>query len=506
VQRTVSGTQRIAMYLRVSKQDQVDGFSLDAQKRAMEHYCKAHDGKYEIVEEYRDEGMSAKFDDIDKRPVFREAIEAIERGRVDAIMVHKLDRFARNLLLALTTLERIDYRLVCLNPSVDFTDSMGRMQAHILMSFNQFYSDNLADEVKKGLYERREQGLWLGHLAFGAVAQSTEGGGKLPPVADRECVVVDRDGREWSRYDALRHVFARASAGISLARISGEMHDIGFPLSESTIHYMLKNRFYLGELPVKGSNKNHVEQWVPGTHAPLIDESLFQAVADNLQKNKRGSAKVRARAHVYPLTGMCRCGQCESTLHCDTSKGKARLHCSRARRQRSCTQPIVQQRKIEAEVLAHLTCLQVPSARIPTLVASLRQDTPDVDAQRERLRRRKQKLRTLYLHRDEMTLPEYEAECAEIDRQLILLEPVEQSAEVMQELACYLSNFSQWWDDASDAERNTMLSHVLSTVVVDNGSVTALGFVPQADQLLRSARATSTSGSDISSRPAFAAA
>jgi hypothetical protein len=80
---------------------------------------------------------------------------------------------------------------------------MGKMQAHVMMPFNQYYSDNLSDEVKKGLYERREQGLPLGHIPFGAMARTTDGDGKLPPVPDREPILMDRNGRQWSRYDAL---------------------------------------------------------------------------------------------------------------------------------------------------------------------------------------------------------------------------------------------------------------------------------------------------------------
>lgn len=416
-------------------------------------------------------------------------------------MVHKLDRFARSMLLALVTLHRIDYRLICLDPPVDFTTPVGRVQANIMMAFNQYYSDNLSEEVKKGLYERREQGMWLGHLPFGAARQDGDGEGKLPPIPDRAIILVDSQGRSWSRYDALQHIFKRASEGKSLASICQEINAIGFDLSQSTVHYMLTNRFYLGELPIKGKNKNRVEEWKQGAHEPLVDQDIFEAAATGLRQNKRGSAKVRARARVYPLTGLCRCGRCNAPLHCDTAKGKARLHCYSRWKRRDCDQPIVQQGKIQAQLLQHLRDLHPPENVIPQLLDTFTIDTRDTSLERQRLERKQQRLKTLYLNSEDLSLEEYEAEKAEIVRRLALLAPVAKPDDATRNLLRYLRDFMTWWQDASDEERNKMLRHILTTVVVDDGLVTAVGVVPEADRLLWGCLRLGTEGWDTSSRP-----
>src|SRR5215217_7891623 len=96
---TTSRTIRAAVYERVSSEEQVEGYSLDAQDRAGKHYCEAH--CWEVAQIYRDEGRSARADDLAKRPAFEQMLADAEDGLIDVVVVHKLDRFARNLRLTL---------------------------------------------------------------------------------------------------------------------------------------------------------------------------------------------------------------------------------------------------------------------------------------------------------------------------------------------------------------------------------------------------------------------
>ena len=90
---------RAAIYIRVSSEMQLDGYSLDAQLRAGRSFV-AERG-WEIFREYVEEGRSAHTDDIKKRPVFKEAIEDALAGRYDVLLVHKIDRFSRKLRFTL---------------------------------------------------------------------------------------------------------------------------------------------------------------------------------------------------------------------------------------------------------------------------------------------------------------------------------------------------------------------------------------------------------------------
>src|SRR3954465_14229348 len=87
---TTTRTVRAAVYERVSSEEQVEGYSLDAQDRAGKLYCDAHD--WQLVNVYRDEGRSARTDDLAKRPDFQQMLADAEAGLLDVVVVHKLDR------------------------------------------------------------------------------------------------------------------------------------------------------------------------------------------------------------------------------------------------------------------------------------------------------------------------------------------------------------------------------------------------------------------------------
>src|ERR687898_314531 len=102
---TTTRTVRAALYERVSSEEQVEGYSLDAQDRAGRLYCETHG--LEAVHVYRDEGRSGRTDDLSKRPAFRQMLNDAEAGLFDVVVVHKLDRFARNRRVAFEAFERL---------------------------------------------------------------------------------------------------------------------------------------------------------------------------------------------------------------------------------------------------------------------------------------------------------------------------------------------------------------------------------------------------------------
>ena len=164
---------RAGVYHRVSSEEQVAGYSLDAQARATRLYCAAH--RWMIAAEYADEGRSARTDDLARRPAFARILADAEAGLLDVVVVHKLDRFSRNLRVTLEALERLERRgvgFVSISEQMDFTTPIGKVVLATLAAFAQFYSDNLASEIKKGKAERKLQGLYNGVLPFGVKTNS----------------------------------------------------------------------------------------------------------------------------------------------------------------------------------------------------------------------------------------------------------------------------------------------------------------------------------------------
>ncbi|MDP9354723.1 MAG: recombinase family protein, partial [Chloroflexota bacterium] len=253
---------RAAVYHRVSSEEQVEGYSLDAQQRSTTAYCAAHG--WELVQEYRDEGKSAWTDDVSKRPAFARMVADAEAGRLDVIVVHKLDRFSRNLLTTLETLQRLESAgvgFVSISESMDFTTPIGKVILATLAAFAQYYSDNLATEVRKGKGERKKQGLYNGVLPFGT-AKGPDG----VPVPHPEA------------HGGLVLAFELAAAGKTDREVAQALTAVGYrttgnrganPFTKDTVRVILQNRFYLGELPDGEGG------WLPGKHAPLLDPDLF---------------------------------------------------------------------------------------------------------------------------------------------------------------------------------------------------------------------------------------
>ena len=165
---------RAGIYYRVSSEEQVEGYSLDAQRRALLEFCRAKG--WVVAREYADEGKSARGDRIEKRPAFRRLLEDAEAGALDVVVVHKLDRFSRNIRVTFDSLARLDAAGVVFTSVVehqfDFTTPMGKVMLALLAAFAQYFADNLAQETKKGKGERKAQGLYNGWLPFGVKKNS----------------------------------------------------------------------------------------------------------------------------------------------------------------------------------------------------------------------------------------------------------------------------------------------------------------------------------------------
>src|SRR5215204_929944 len=125
--RPGAGTIRAALYERVSSEEQVEGYSLDAQDRAGRLYCEAQG--WEIVQVYRDEGRSARTDDLSKRPAFQQMLADAGAGLFDVVVVHKLDRFARNRRVAFEAFERLGKAhvgFVSISEQIDYSSPSGQ--------------------------------------------------------------------------------------------------------------------------------------------------------------------------------------------------------------------------------------------------------------------------------------------------------------------------------------------------------------------------------------------
>jgi len=159
---------RVAAYIRVSSRDQVDGHSLEAQIRAIREYCLTRG--WELVAIYREEGKSAHTDSMYKRPKFRQLLDDCTDGLFDVVVVHTMDRWARNVQVAMNSMSilgKSGVDLKSVTEDLDRSTPLGKFSTTLVMGMAEMFSDVHGTHVMKGVSERVIKGLHLGAIPFG---------------------------------------------------------------------------------------------------------------------------------------------------------------------------------------------------------------------------------------------------------------------------------------------------------------------------------------------------
>jgi DNA invertase Pin-like site-specific DNA recombinase len=298
-------------YARVSTVDQArrgglaEGFSIPAQRSAIR--AKADSVGAVIVKEFVDAGESARSAD---RPQLQQMLDYLRTHPVDLVIVHKLDRLARDRASDVTinlAIRQAGARLVSVTENVDETPQ-GQLVHGIFSSVAEFYSRNLAQEVLKGMEQKVRNGGSLGRAPVGYM--------NIRELIDgREVRTVQVDPQQAPHFRWAFETYAN-DPDMTISTLTELLKDRGLtlratakqperPLLRSNVHRMLTNRFYLGTVTWKG-----VEH--PGAHEPLIDEQIFSRVQDKLDGNRAGGN--RERKHRQYLAGSLYCGRCHSRL------------------------------------------------------------------------------------------------------------------------------------------------------------------------------------------------
>ena len=483
---------RAVIYARVSTEEQTgpDHYSIDAQRHACRQYCLAHG--WDIAAEYVDEGKSARSKDTSKRPQFQSLMLAAESRQFDCVVVHKLDRFARNLRVLLESLERLGLAgvsFVSLTEQVDYSTASGKLFLTMLGGLAQWGSDNLSHETIKGKTERKRQGKYNGVLPFGYCKAEN---GQIVPHATNAAGVV-------TAYDAA----ARGETDLSIAQL---LNQRGYrttgnhgqnPWRKDSVRRMLLTRFYLGELPANekrlakngtGRHKYHVVGWTEGNHPLLITAEQWEAAQTARAHNRKNqrSLCVAPGRRVYSLTGLLQCGYCleagrRATIQIALNHGRARCTCYSRDEGLDCPQMSAAVEVYEEQVEQWLECIAITDKLLATALAGLDKRTggvPDVAAERSRLQSRLDRLGERYDWGD-IARERYLAERDNIRAELGKLRPVEQKRLDLEAVAEYLRQVPALWLSGTPDERNRIATTVIERIVVKDNRVEAI--VPRPD-------------------------
>lgn len=294
-------------YIRVSTHKQGEhGASLQEQKDAIKAFAKRNN--LVISEWFEEQETAAKLG----RAIFRKMVTALERRKAQGVIMHKIDRGARNLRdwVELGTLVDRGIEVRFANENLDLKSRGGRLAADIQAVVAADFIRNLREEVKKGFYGRLKQGFYPRQAPIGYIDNGKEKAKTICPTMGplvRKAFELYATGNY--SLDALR---------MELMRM-GLRNKRGNSLQISGISYLLNNPFYYGLINIKKANETFI-----GNHEPIITKELF----DWVQALLRGKANAKAGVkHQYLLQRMVKCSICGYGLYAERQKGIVYYRC-----------------------------------------------------------------------------------------------------------------------------------------------------------------------------------
>jgi len=293
-------------YIRVSTARQGEqGVSLEQQRDAITRYAQRN--HMEVAEWFEERETAARAG----RPLFTQMVRHLKSGKARGVLIHKIDRSARNLKDWADLGEIIDHGVEVhfANEGLDLHSRGGRLSADIQAVVAADFIRNLREETKKGFYGRLKQGILpmpapLGYRNVGA--------GKPKEPDPKTAPLVRHLFEMYSTGTANFHDILREAERVGLHGRSGKL------ITKNGLTQMLNNRFYTGLIQIKISNQSFT-----GAHEPIISTALFERVQGILH----GRINTRTNRHDFLFRRRLDCKVCGHTLIGETHKGFVYYRC-----------------------------------------------------------------------------------------------------------------------------------------------------------------------------------
>src|SRR5450631_3931879 len=285
---------RCATYTRVSTDQglEQDFNSLDAQYDASQAYIRsqAHAGWTLLRTKYDDGGFSGGNTD---RPALQRLLEDVRAGKVDVIVVYKVDRLTRSLADFAKLVELFDKHnvsFVSVTQQFNTTTSMGRLTLNVLLSFAQFEREVTSERIRDKIAASKRKGLWVGGMA--PIGYDTKD--RKISINEAEADRVRAIFRSYLRLGSLNLLMTdlRKRGIVTKVRTLKTGKKVGgIPFTRGPLAHLLRNRFYIGEVAFKG-------EILAGEQLAIVDRNLFDAVQAKLdeQLNNHNSARMKSEA------------------------------------------------------------------------------------------------------------------------------------------------------------------------------------------------------------------
>ena len=357
---SVTLTNRVAIYVRVSTQFQVDKDSLQVQKRELTAYAELVLG-IKDHEVFEDPGYSGK---DTSRPAYQRMMARLRSGEFSHLLVWKIDRISRNLLdfaQMYEELKRIGVTFISKTEQFDTSTAIGEAMLKIILVFAELERQMTAERVTSVMLSRANNGQW--------------NGGRIPFGYDwdKESKSFTVNEKEADQYRFMCNLYEEKH---SLLQVCKELNQRGIttktggPWSTVGVHKILTNVFYKGTYRYnvhsdgRGTKRRDPSEWidVDDHHPALIDEERFNHIVFMLKRNsrkglKRGDTYTGNAVHIF--SGLLRCGKCGANM--TASQGRRRADgyrpsmygcASRRRNTKSCRNKYISDPSIASDIFA----------------------------------------------------------------------------------------------------------------------------------------------------------
>ncbi len=481
--------KKAVIYLRVSTPSQgntdrdPEGLSIPAQREAC--VLKAESLGAEVVEEFKDQGESAK--SADREELQRMMKFLREHNDIDYMIVHKLDRFIRHrdddVFLGIE-LRKLGVKFISCSENIDETPS-GKLMHGMLASFAEYYSNNLALEVKKGMDQKAKVG--------GTPTRAPLGYLNVPEVIGQRVihsVAIDKE-----RAPLIREAFELYATGeysiIELCdllsmkglRSRAGKKAISRPITWSTLGKILNMPYYTGDIVYKGVRYE-------GRHTPLISKELFEQVQQVLKSRVNGE---KQRVHTHYLKSSVYCMRCGAPLRITAAKSAYLYYfCSARPKRHKCDLPYVEAGRIEESLLNCYRTVQLTDKEVDEIRAQVAinlqkgRHSAEVDAKRQtsrlnELKAERAKLMQAY-YANAIPLDVLTTEQTRINRDIQEAESIlakgttkfEELSEIFEKAIWLLQDCYTTYEQVPDKIRRMMNQALFSHVYVDQESDTGI--------------------------------
>lgn len=458
-----------AAYIRVSTDDQIE-YSPDSQLKALRDYAKRNDMILPEEFIYIDEGISGRT--TSKRPAFNRMIGTAKSKPkpFDVILLWKFSRFARNredaIVYKSMLRKQLGIEVVSISENVG-DDKMSVLIEAMIEAMDEYYSINLAEEVKRGMTEKVSRGEPVSIPAFGYDIKDKN----YVPNPETSPIVVS--------------IFSDFLAGCGTREIAQRLNALDVRTSRGglwenrTVEYILRNPVYIGKIrwnPAGRTRRDYAQptiMLIDGHHEPIIEEATFNAVGEKLDEIKalygRSSAKQNHPSEPFMLYGLVQCSNCGATL---TRSAKDSVQCYKYAHGKCNVSHHISIRKLNELVLLSLE--NTLRGTIPPLYKQRTIESQDPQQQTIQLlaaeRRKLERVKAAYEAGID-TLEEYRENKRKITERMQQLESEQPKPRIRKPLNEYLDILPKLRSpDLTSEEKNMLLRTLIANVVFNRAS------------------------------------